>query len=79
MTLVLSRMAVQFASHNRPRLIRLLVEPGMMWPRRASGVGIVGNGRSAVADELIRWPVAVLIVVRWPVGLMLSTGAVGMK
>ena len=59
--------------------MRLLVNPGMICPRLASGVGIDGSGRSAVADELIRWPVAVQIVVRWPVVLMLSTGAVGMK
>jgi hypothetical protein len=51
----------------------------MMCPRLASGVGIVGSGRSAVAVEVIRWPVAVQIVVRWPAVLMLSTVAVGMK
>jgi hypothetical protein len=51
----------------------------MMCPCLASGVGIVGSGSSAVAVDVMRWPVAVQIVVRWPVVLMLSTGAVGMK
>lgn len=45
----LLRTAVQLVSQRQPRLMRLLVNPSMMWPHMAAAVGMVGRGRSAVA------------------------------
>jgi hypothetical protein len=60
-------------------LTRLLVNPGMMCPWRAAPEGKVGMLSCAAAMEVMRWPVAVLIVMG---GAMLLTSvmhACGMK
>ncbi len=62
-----------------PRLSKLLVKPGMMWPLRASSVGIAGMARTAAPVEDIISPVAVLIDVLGALTLMLSSGACGVK
>ena len=43
-------------------LTRLLVNPGMMWPRRVASEGKVGMLSCVAAMEVMYWPVVVLIV-----------------
>ena len=70
--------ATQSASHSFPRLIKLLVKPGMMCPMRALA-GMVGIARTAAPVDVLVLPVAVLIVVLGASLLMLSSGAVCVK
>ena len=79
MSLCLSRYAVQSASHSFPRLRRLLVKPGMMWPVRAAAVGMSGNASCPVVVDVRCSPVAVRIVVRGASQLMHRSGAPIMK
>ena len=65
--------------HSFPRLSKLLVKPGMMWPVRARNDGMVGIARTAAPKEVLVSPVTVGIVVLGVLILMLSSGAVGMK
>ena len=51
--------AVQSASHNWPRLRRLLVKLGMMWPRCEFIIGILGKAKRVVAMDVWVMPVAV--------------------
>ena len=75
----LSTVAVQSASHNFPRLMRLLVNSGMMWPVRAWRVGMVGMASWAAAVEEWALPVAVRMVMGGAAGLMLRSGASEVK
>ena len=75
----LSRYAEQSSSHSIPRLSKLLVKPGMIWPVRARRDGIVGMARTAAPTEVFVSPVAVRSVVVGAWGLMLSSGALGVK
>lgn len=70
---------MQSASHSLPRLIRLLVKPGMMWPVRAARVGIDGMARTAVAVDDLASPVAVRMVVDGAAVFTWSSGAPGVK
>ena len=74
-----SKWAVQPESHSWPRLSRLLVNDGMMWPKLACVVGKVGRARRAEAMEVCTSPAAVRIVVGGAVVSRWVTGAVGMK
>lgn len=78
-SLCLSRCAEQSSSHSFPRLSKLLVKPGMMWPVLARNVGMEGIARTAVPSDVLVSPVAVRIVVFGALGLMLRSGAVGVK
>ncbi len=60
-------------------LTRLLVNPGMMCPWRAAVEGKVGMLSCAAAMEVMRWPVAVLIVMGGAPLLTSVTHAFGMK
>ena len=75
----LSINAVQPASHNLPRLIRLFVNPGTMWPVRAATLGKVGSANCAEAMEVFASPVAVRMVVRGAKRLRWRRGAESMK
>lgn len=77
-TVVLLKYAEQSASHSFPMLTRLFVKPGMTCPCLAAG-GRPGRGRSAVAEEDVCCPVAVLTVVPGAAVLTEVTGALGMK
>ena len=72
-------VAVQSASQSLPRLSKLFVKPGMMWPLRASSVGIAGMARTAAPVEVLISPVAVFIVVFGALTFMLRSGACGVK
>ena len=74
-----SKWAVQPESHSWPRLSRLLVKVGMMWPTLACVVGKVGRARRADAEEVCDSPAAVRIVVGGAVVSRWVTGADGMK
>ena len=58
----LSMMAVQPLSHSLPRLTKLLVKPGMMWPVQASGGRLPGKLNHAEAVDVFSSPVAVRMV-----------------
>ncbi len=60
-------------------LTRLLVNPGMMWPCRAVSNGKVGILSCTAAVEVMRWPVAVLMVMVGAAVFVLVTHALGMK
>ena len=75
----LSRYAEQSSSHSFPRLSKLLVKPGMMWPVRARSDGMVGIARTAAPTDVLVSPVAVRIVVLGAWVLMLMSGAVVVK
>lgn len=75
----LSKYAVQSSSQSLPRLRRLLVKPGMMWPVRAVSDCMAGMASTAAPADVVVSPVAVLIVVLGALTLMLMRGAVGMK
>ena len=75
----LSKCAVQPSSQSWPRLRRLLVNPGMIWPWRAVLLGRVGRASCADAVEVCWAPVAVRMVVDGAWVLRLMTGAVGIK
>lgn len=70
---------MQPESHSWPRLSRLLVKAGMMWPKLACVEGNEGRARRAEAVEVWRAPVAVRIVVGGAAVLRWVTGADGMK
>ncbi len=78
-SLCLSIVAVQSASQSLPRLSKLFVKPGMMWPLRASSFGIAGMARTAAPVEVLISPVEVLIVVLGALTLMLRSDASGVK
>ena len=71
-------MAVQSASHNLPRLMRLLVNPRMMCPVRACR-GMVGMASCAKAVDVRALPVAIRMVVGGAAVLMPRSGAVVVK
>jgi hypothetical protein len=71
--------AVQPASHNFPRLMRLLVNPGTIQPVRAATVGKVGRANWAKAMEVNASPVAVRMVAGGAELLWWRRGAVSMK
>lgn len=75
----LSRYAVQSSSQSLPRLRRLLVKPGMMWPVRALSDCMVGMASTAAPVDVLVSPVAVQIVVLGALTLMLIMGAVVVK
>jgi hypothetical protein len=60
-------------------LMRLLVNPGMMRPMQAESDGSVGMLRCAVVVEVMRWPVAVLMVMDGVAVFLLVAHAWGMK
>ena len=66
---------MQLASHNYPKLRRLLVEVGMMWPFHAAGIGRVGRAARAKAVEVRVWPVVVRIETMEAAGFVAVTGA----
>ncbi len=70
---------MQPESHSWPRLSRLLVNDGMMWPKLACAAGKVGRARRAEATEVCISLAAVLIVVGGAVVSRWVMGAVGMK
>ena len=78
-SMFLSRYAEQSSSHNFPRLSKLLVKPGMIWPVRARRDGMVGMARTAAPKDVLVSPVAVRIVVLGAWTLMLRSGAVVVK
>ena len=67
--------AVQLASQSLPRLSRLLVKPGIMWPVHAA-CGMVGMVRAGVPVNVFASLVAVRIVVVGASVLMFRSGAV---
>ena len=71
--------AVQPLSQSLPRLIKLLVKPGMMCPVQASGGRLPGKLNRAVAVDVFISPVAVRMVAGGAVLIMCCTGAVGVK
>ena len=75
LTACLVKVAVHPSSQRRPMLTRLLVNPGMMWPRRAASEGKVGMLSCAGAMEVMHWPVAVLMVMVGAAFLVLVTHA----
>ncbi len=79
MILCRSRKMVQLASHSFPRLSKLFLNCGIMWPDRAWAVGMQGRSSCAAAMEVQRSPVAVWVVVGGACGFVLSSGAEGMK
>ena len=78
-SMFLSRYAEQSSSHSFPRLSKLLVKPGMIWPVRARRDGMVGMARTAAPKDVLVSPVAVRIVVLGAWTLMLRSGAVVVK
>ena len=66
-SLFLSMYAVQSASQSLPKLSRLVVNPGIMWPVRARSVGIPGIASTATPVEVHapRWRYEWLLLVRW--------------
>ena len=70
---------MQSASHSLPRLIRLLVKPGMTCPVRACIVGMVGIANRAEADDVVASPVAVRMVAFGALVLTFRRGARAVK
>ena len=62
-------------SQSLPRLMRLLVKPGMMCPVHAAAGKCSGKAKHAKAVEIFVSPVAVRIVVGWAVRSMHRSGA----
>jgi hypothetical protein len=78
-TACLVKTAEQPSSQSLPMLTRLLVNPGMMWPWRAVSDGKVGMFSCAAAVDVMRWPVAVLMVMVGAAVFVPVTHALGMK
>ena len=74
-----SMNAVQPASHNFPRLMRSLVNPGTIRPVRAATLGKVGSANCAEAMDVNALPVAVRMVVGGAKRLWWRRGAASMK
>ncbi len=75
----LSKDAVHPLSHSFPRLIRLLVNPGMMCPVQAAVGMCVGSAKHVKAVDVLVSPVAMRMVVRGAVLSMHESGALGVK
>ena len=74
----LSSTIVELSSHSLPKLIRLLVNPSMMYPVRAALERVDGRERRAPVVEVLHSPVAVWITVRGTV-VLAATGAAGVR
>ena len=77
--LCLLRDALQPLLQSLPRLMRLLLKPGMMWPVYAAAGKCSGRAKQAEAVEVFVLLVAVQIVVSWAVRLMHRRGALVVK
>jgi hypothetical protein len=71
--------AMQSTSHSFPRLMRLLVNPGMMCPVHVTMVGKVGSANCVVATEVFALPVGVRMVVCGAAQLRSRSRAESMK
>ena len=71
--------AMQSVSHSFPKLMRLLVKPGMMCPVWACRVGMEGMAKEADALEVHVSPVAMQMVVGGTAELMCRSGVAVVK